>query len=95
MKKKTIALFVTVLTLAVSSIAVFADSPIFKGEAIYWDYGRCGFLWTSSYSDVQTTLFWHSATANSDATGWIEPGTLAHAQCYIGTKTAHCYWNCK
>ena len=48
-----------------------------------------------SYSNVQTGVYQHSASANGAFSGWKSPGVEAHASKFIGTGTAECYWNCR
>ena len=95
-KKRSIALLVTVLTLAASSLGVAAKTVKYNGQSVYWNYGRTGDWLDYSFSEVQTSLFEHTATANSVSSGWKAPGVRAYAECYIGWfTTAECYWNCR
>ena len=69
-------------------------SVIYKeGYPVYWEYGRSWGVF--SYSEVQTHRFEHSATVNSDFSGWKRPGVLARASKFIGTGTARAYWDCR
>lgn len=93
MRKKFLA-GLTVFSLCImSAIPAMAATVYYNGDAISWDYGRK--LAVYSYSDVQTGKYEHSATANSTFSGWKLPGTLAHAQEFVGTGAATAYWNCR
>jgi len=92
--KKKILTGLTALTLCVaSSIPALASTVYYNGDAISWEHGRTAGVY--SYSDVQTTVYEHSSTANTTSSGWKNPGTLAHAQQFVGTGTATAYWNCR
>ncbi len=93
MKKRILTLVATLSLLVTSVVPVMASTVYYKGSAVSWDYGRT--LAVYSYSDVQTTVYEHSATANTTSSGWKNPGVKAHAQQYVGTKTATAYWNCR
>ena len=79
--------------LVMSAIPVSAMTVYYNNQAVSWDYGRK--LGVISYSTVQTGVFEHSATANSTFSGWKLPGEKAHAEEFVGTKTATAYWNCR
>lgn len=93
MKKKILTL-VTALTLVLTSaVPAMASTVYYKGSAVSWDHGRT--MAVFSYSDVQSSVYQHSATANTTSSGWKQPGVKAHAQQFVGTKTATAYWNCR
>lgn len=93
MKKKVIALLSAVSLMVMSAVPALAATVTYKGSAVSWDYGRT--LLVYSYSDVQSTVYEHSATANTTSSGWQAPGVKAHAKQFVGTKTATAYWNCR
>ncbi len=93
MKRKVLALVATLTVLATSAVPTMAATVYYNGSAVSWDYGRT--LGVFSYSDVQTSLYEHSATANTTFSGWKKPGVKAHAQQFVGTKKATAYWNCR
>lgn len=93
MKRRVLALVAAVTVLTTSAVPAMAATVYYKGSAVSWDYGRT--LGVYSYSDVQSTIYQHSATANTTSSGWKNPGVKAHAQQYVGTKTATAYWNCR
>lgn len=95
MKKKAIGILAALTLMVGSAIPAMAaaETVYYKGEAVYWDHGRK--LGVFSYSEVQTSVFEHSATANSTTSGWKDPGVKAYAQHFVGTGTAVAYWNCR
>jgi hypothetical protein len=93
MKKRAIALMATLTLVFTTGIPALAATVYYNGSAVSWDYGRK--MAVFSYSDVQSTIYDHSATANTTSSGWMEPGIKAHAQQYVGFSTATAYWNCK
>ena len=77
-------------------MAVAAKTVKYKGTSVYWNYGRTGFWQDYSFSEVQSSVYEHTATANSVSSGWKNPCVKAYAECYIGwSTTAECYWNCR
>lgn len=72
---------------------LYLNYQIRKGDAVYWNYGRK--LSVFSFSEVQTSVYEHSATANSTSSGWQDPGVKAYAQQFVGTGTATAYWSCR
>lgn len=76
-----------------AAVDAAVESPTFNGVKISWDHGRK--LGVYSYSTVQTGVFEHAATANSTFSGWKKAGTKAHAEQFVGTKTATAYWSCR
>ncbi len=93
MKKNVLALLAALAVLTTSAVPAMARTVYYKGQAVSWDYGRMMGLY--SYSDVQTSQYQHSATANTTFSGWKYPGVKAHAQQYVGMKGATAYWNCR
>lgn len=92
--KKILTLIVVTLSLiGISGGIASAATVYYKNSAVHWDYGRLAGLW--SYSNVQSSVYDHSATANGVFSGWRAPGSLASARAYIGTGQAQCYWNCR
>lgn len=84
------------MTIAASSLVVAAKTVKYNGVSVYWNYGRTGFWADYSFSEVQTSVFEHTATANSVSSGWKAPSVKAYAEDYIGWgTTAQCYWNCR
>ncbi|MGV9183658.1 hypothetical protein [Arcanobacterium canis] len=73
--------------------AAYAQTVYYKGTAVYWDHGRTWGAW--SYSDVNSGRYEHRATANSKTTRWMPKGTRAYATDWVGTGTAHAYWDCR
>lgn len=92
-KKIIISLLLALTLVGAGSTVVSAATVYYKGSAVYWSYGRSAGLW--SYSNVQSTVYDHSATANGVSSGWKSPGKLASASAYIGNGAAQCYWNCR
>lgn len=93
MKKQVLAMVATVATLASFSLTAMAKTVYYNGDAVYWNYGRSWVIW--SFSEVQTSVYEHTATANSVSSGWKAPCVKAYAEDCIGTATAYCYWNCR
>lgn len=93
LKKAAAAGFVALSMLGVGAGAAYADTVYYKGSAVYWDYGRWLGVW--SYSEVQSSEYEHSATANGDSSGWQQPGVKASVTTWIGNKKAEAYWNCR
>lgn len=93
MKKRALTLAIAMTLMVTSAVPAMAKTVYYKGSAVSWDYGRTKVVY--SYSDVQSTVYEHSATANTTSSGWKKPGVKAHAQQYVGTKTATAYWNCR
>lgn len=93
MKKKMLTLAMVLSLSLVGAIPAMAATVYYNGSAVSWDYGRK--LGVYSYSDVQSTVYEHSATANTTSSGWKNPGVKAHAQQFVGFKTATAYWNCR
>ncbi|SUY48462.1 Uncharacterised protein [Clostridium putrefaciens] len=92
--KKKILIGLTAFSLCLmTAIPAMAQTVYYNGTPVSWNHGRK--LGVYSYSDVQTGVYDHSATANSDFSGWKSPGILAHAQKFIGTGTVETYWNCR
>lgn len=79
--------------LGIGSSVASAATVYYKGSAVYWDYGRTAAVF--SYSNVQSTVYEHTATANGVSSGWQDPGVMASATAFIGGGTAQCYWNCR
>lgn len=93
MKRKVLIGVTAFLLCLITAIPAMAQKVYYNGTPVNWDYGRK--LAVYSYSDVQTGVYDHSATANSNFSGWKRPGVLAHAQDLIGTGTVTVYWNCR
>ncbi len=73
--------------------SVFAGTVYYKGVAVNWEHGR---KWgVNSFSEVQTHVFEHSATANSTFSGWKEKGVVAYAEQFVGLGKATAYWDCR
>ena len=79
--------------LGIGSSVVSAATVYYKGSAVYWDYGRAAAVF--NYSDVHSSVYEHTATANGVSSGWKDPGVMASAIAFIGGDTAQCYWNCR
>ncbi|MGN0307010.1 MAG: hypothetical protein ACI4DN_02215 [Lachnospiraceae bacterium] len=93
MKKKALGIIMALVLVIGSSIPALAATVYYKGDAVYWNYGRK--LAVISFSEVQTTIYEHSATANATSSGWKNPGVVAYAEQFVGTGTAVAYWNCR
>lgn len=93
MKKKVLALAMAVSLSVISSVPAMAATVYYNGTAVSWDYGRTYVVY--SYSDVQSSVYEHSATANTTSSGWKKPGVKAHAQQFVGANRATAYWNCR
>lgn len=92
--KKKILTGLTALSLCVmSAMPALASTVYYNGSAVSWEHGRTAGVF--SYSKVQTTVYEHSATANTTSSGWKSAGTLASATEFVGTGTATAYWNCR
>lgn len=88
-----VALLLVITLVGATGTIVSAVTVYYKGSAVYWDYGRTRGLW--SYSNVQSSRYTHSSTANGAFSGWQPPGVESHASKFIGGNTAQCYWNCR
>lgn len=73
--------------------AAEAATVWYKGTAVNWDYGRSWGVY--SYSNVQSGVYSHSATANGTWSGWKNPGVEAKASQFVGAGAATAYWNCR
>jgi len=95
LKKRIFAILATGIMLGTLPATAYAASKTvyYKGTAVYWEYGRAWGVY--SYSKVQSTVYDHSATANSTSSGWKDPGVLAEASEFVGVGTARAYWNCR
>ncbi len=95
LKKRILATLTAVVIAGTLPITAFAASETIncKGTSVYWEYGRRWSVY--SYSKVQSSVFQHSATANSTFSGWKEPGIVAEASEFVGSGTARAYWNCR
>ncbi|MBQ5475958.1 MAG: hypothetical protein IIT65_15100 [Lachnospiraceae bacterium] len=93
MKKKFLTVVTALSLVAATAIPTFAATVWYKGSAVSWDYGRS--LKVYSYSNVQSSVYEHSATANTTSSGWKLPCDVAKAKQFVGTKTATAYWNCR
>ena len=93
MKKKILTGLAAFSLCLMTAIPALADTVYYNGDAVNWDYGTHWAVY--SYSDVQTGKYTHSSTANSTFSGWQKPGTLAHAEQFIGLDTATAYWDCE
>lgn len=91
-KAVSVALLSAALLTAGAGVAQ-AQTVYYKGSAISWDHGR---IWgVTSYSEVQSGVYEHSATANTTFSGWKNPGVTARAEQFVGTGTATAYWNAR
>ena len=82
--KKIITTSLLTLTLTGAGGSIVSAATVwYKGIAIYWNYGRTAGLW--SYSNVQSSVYEHSATANGSFSGWQSPGIEEHVSKFIGT----------
>lgn len=82
--KKIITTSLLTLTLAGAGDSIVSTVTVwYKGSAVYWNYGRTAGLW--SYSNVQASVYEHSATANGTFSGWQSPGVEEHVSKFIGT----------
>ena len=102
MKAKTFKKILINLTLffgvlgSISAVKVLADTVYYKGHAVYWNYGRFCPLRDWSFSEVQSSVFEPTATANSVSSGWQAPCVVACAKCHIGVfGHATAAWNCR
>ncbi len=93
MKKRVLTLVAVLSIMLTSAVPAMAATVYYRGSAVSWDYGRS--LGLYSYSDVQSSVYEHSATANTTSSGWKKPGKKAHAQQFVGLKQATAYWNCR
>ena len=74
--KKIITTSLLALTLAGAGGSIVSAATVwYEGTAVYWDYGRTAGLW--SYSNVQSSVYEHSTTANGAFSGWQPPGVEA------------------
>lgn len=93
MKKRVLTLVVALSLMITSAVPAMAATVYYRGSAVSWDYGRT--MAVFSYSDVQSSVYEHSATANTTSSGWKKPSVKAHAQQFVGTNKATAYWNCR
>lgn len=69
--KKIITTSLLALTLAGAGGSIVSAATVwYKGTAVYWNYGRTAGLW--SYSNVQSGVYEHSATANGAFSGLVQ-----------------------
>ncbi|MDR1521757.1 MAG: hypothetical protein LBS28_02735 [Streptococcaceae bacterium] len=95
-KFKNIIVTITLFLGIICSIPALADTIYYKGYAVYWNYGRFCPLRDWSFSEVQSSNFDHTATANSVSSGWQPPCVVAYAKCHIGVLGhATAAWNCR
>lgn len=93
MKKRIATLSLVMALMVISAIPVCAMTVYYNGTPVSWDYGRkAGVI---SYSTVMSSVYEHSATANTTFSGWQKPGVEAHAEQFVGTGQATAYWNCR
>lgn len=59
----------------------------YRGSAVSWDYGRT--MAVFSYSDVQSSVYEHSATANTTSSGWKKPGKKSTCTAVCGYKESN------
>ena len=96
MKKKLLSLGLVCLCAVCMAVPVFAteETVYYKGSAVYWNHGRAYGVW--SFSDVQSSVYEHSATANATSSGWQQPGVMAKASQKLAPwEHAKAYWNCR
>jgi hypothetical protein len=93
MKKKAIAVLMAIVLTTACAVPALAETVYCNGSAVSWDHGRSNLFY--SYSNVQTGVYTHSATANTTFSGWKQPGVLASASQLVGIYPATAYWNCK
>lgn len=93
MKKKILTGLTAFSLCAMIAIPAMAETVYFKGKAVSWDHGRR--YGVTSYSEVQTKYFTHSATANTTWSGWEHAGIPAKASQFVGLGQATAYWDCK
>lgn len=93
MKKKTFTGLLTLVLCSMTAIPAMAATVYYNGDAVNWEYGRKWAVY--SFSEVQTSLYEHLATANSTSSGWKDPGEVAYADQYVGGNRATAYWNCR
>lgn len=95
LKKKLVGFLAALMLITAMPGLVYATSTTvyYKNTPVNWDYGRkAGVI---SYSKVQSSVYEHSATANSTFSGWKLPGKVAKASEFVGTAKARAYWNCR
>ena len=94
MKRMTIIIATLMVLASIPGVAyATSDTVYYQGEAVNWNYGR---KWgVFSYSEVQTHVFEHSATANSSFSGWVDAGEVAYASQFVGNSKARVYRDCK
>ena len=93
MRKKLLGTLLAAMMMVTSAVPAMAYTVYYNGTPVSWDYGRK--FGVFSYSAVQSTVFTHSATANTTSSGWKAPGVEAYAQHFVGTGLATAYWNCR
>lgn len=92
-KLLTITAMSMMLASAPGIVQATSETVYFNGDPVNWDHGR---KWgVTSYSEVQTHIYEHSATANSTFSVWKNPGVTAYASQFVGTSRATAYWNCR
>lgn len=93
--KKTVvaALLGAMIVMSGPAIAL-AETVYYNGTPVYWDHGR---KWgITSYSDVQSHVYDHAATANDTFSGWVGPNDgHAYAEQPVGVFPAVAYWDCR
>lgn len=92
-RKAVTAGLVSAALLGVGAGAAYAETVYYKDTPVSWDHGR--FLKVFSYSDVQSSIYEHVATANTTSSGWQEPGVQASAKQFVGTGHATAFWDCR
>ncbi|MDB3086483.1 hypothetical protein C4097_18605 [Clostridioides difficile] len=92
-EKKTFTGLLVLALCSMTAIPAMAETVYYNGNAVNWEHGRKWGVY--SFSKVQTSLYEHSATANSTFSGWKDMGYFAYAQEFVGADTAVAYWNCR
>lgn len=73
MKNKFLKGLTVVSLCLITAIPAMAETVHYNGDAVSLEHGRS--LGVYSYSDVQTTVYEHSSTANTTTSGWKSPGS--------------------
>lgn len=95
LKKRILSAMAALLMVVSANGMVYATSQTvyYKGTPVNWEYGR---KWgVMSYSEVQSHVYEHCATANNTFSGWQKKGIVAEASQFVGLGTTRAYWDCR
>lgn len=93
-KKTVIGMILGVLIIISGPAVALAETVYYNGTPVNWDHGRKNFV--TSYSEVQSHVYDHAATANNTFSGWVgRDDGAAYAEQTVGIFPAVAYWDCR